>query len=114
MSDLRDILRASARLAVLRFLAEDTDYRLNTSVLQELLTAIGLDMTRAEVDTLCLWLAERDLVAIEFVASVKVVRLETRGGDVVAGRTVVEGVKRPLPGDIMRGAANAASDLLRS
>ncbi len=112
MSAVSEILRSSARLAALRFLAEDSDYRINTSVLQELLTAIGLDMTRAEVETLCAWLSERDLVAMETVGTVKVARLAPRGADVVAGRVVVEGVKRPSPGDIMMGAANAARGVL--
>lgn len=112
MSDIKEILRASARLAVLRFLHEDGDYRQNTSVLQDLLTGIGLDMTRAELETLCAWLAERDLVALERMGHVTVVRLEPRGADVVQGRAVVEGVKRPSPADVMRGAANAARGLL--
>ena len=91
-------MRASARLAILRFLAEDSDYRLNTSLLQDGLTEIGLDMTRGQIETECAWLEERDLVAVEAVGPVKVVRLLERGADVSAGRVLVDGVKRPGPG----------------
>jgi hypothetical protein len=95
---LRDILRASARLAILRFLADDSDYRLNTSVLEDALVAIGLDLTRGQIETECAWLEERDCVASERVGTVTVIRLTERGGDVAAGRVRVEGVKRPGPG----------------
>lgn len=95
---IKEIMRASARLAILRFLSEDSDYRLNTSLLQDALTAIGLDMTRAQVETECAWLEERDLVAIEAVGAVKVIRLKERGADVASGQVLVEGVKRPGPG----------------
>lgn len=98
MNPLKDVLLASARLAVLRFLAEDNDYKLNTSVLQDGLEAIGLDMTRAQVETICDWLAERDLVAVSMVGAVKVVKLLERGADVATGRVQVEGIKRPGPG----------------
>lgn len=91
-------MRASARLAILRFLLEDSDYRLNTSLLQDGLTSIGLDMTRGQIETECAWLEERDLVAVETVGPVKVVRLLERGADVAAGRVLVDGVKRPGPG----------------
>jgi len=112
MADIREIVRSSARLAVLRYLGESPSYHSNTSVVQEWLATIALDMTRGEVETLCAWLAERDLVTVESIDTIKVVRLSTRGADVVAGRVVVDGVKRPSPGDVMRGAANAARSLL--
>ena len=114
MIDIKDILRANARLAVLRFLADDGGYRLSISLLQDLLGTITLDLTRAEVETLCDWLAERDLVTIDptGVGDVTAVRLTPRGADVVAGRVVVAGVKRPSPGDVMSAAANGARSLL--
>lgn len=98
MNPLKDVMLASARLAILRFLVEDSDYRLNTSVLQDALTAIGLDMTRAQIDTMCAWLAERDLVSVEMVGAVKVVQLLERGANVASGREQVDGIKRPGPG----------------
>lgn len=98
MNPIKEVMITSARLALLRFLADDSDYKLNTSVLQDGLEAIGLDMTRAQVETICDWLAERDLVTVTLVGSVKVVTLLERGADVAAGRIRVDGIKRPSPG----------------
>lgn len=98
MNPLKEVMIPSARLALLRFLSDDNDYKLNTSVLQDGLEAIGLDMTRAQVETICDWLADRDLVTVSLVGSVKVVTLLERGADVAAGRVRIDGIKRPAPG----------------
>lgn len=98
MSVTSDILRASARLAILRSLAASGDYKLNTSVLQDALDDIGLSMTRGQVETECAWLAERDCVATSRHESAVVVVLTERGGNVASGREIVEGIKRPRPG----------------
>ena len=99
MIDIKDKLIASARLAILRFLAEDSDYKLNSSILEDALAAIGLDMTRVQIETMCAWLAERDLVKTEQRGSVLVVTLTARGGHVVSGHVRIDGIKRPAPGE---------------
>ena len=38
MNNVQDIFTKNRRLAILRFLAEDQDYSLNTSVLQDLMS----------------------------------------------------------------------------
>ena len=105
---MSNVITESARLAILRFLAEDVDYSHNTSVLQDLLDQIGFGMSRDQVATLCEWLAEQGLVEIGCVGSIIVVILTQRGVDVAAGRARAPGVKRPSPSDIMGAASNAA------
>ena len=86
------------RCAFLRFLADDPDYSLNTSVLQTALAAIGHGVSRDQIETDAAWLEEQGLVAREDLGGIVVVTLTQRGADVAAGRTVVPGVKRPGPG----------------
>jgi len=107
-----DVIIESARLAILRFLADDADYAHNTSVLQDLLGTIGFGMSRDQVETQCAWLAEQGLAVTDRRGAVTVVTLTSRGLDVAAGRARVPGVRRPSPMDIMAAASNAARDRL--
>lgn len=86
------------RCALLRFLADDPDYSLNTSILQTVLEAIGHGVSRDQIDTDAAWLEEQGLVDREDLGGIVVVKLTRRGLDVAAGRTVAPGVKRPGPG----------------
>ncbi len=95
--EYRQLITENQRLAVLKFLKDDSDYTLNTSILQDGLTAIGLDITRDKMETEVGWLAEQGLVEIEHYRTVTVARLTGRGLDVAEGRAVVPGVKRPRP-----------------
>jgi hypothetical protein len=97
MSTFRDLVQEDRRLVILRFLAEDPGYTLNTSVLQDGLCGVGHSVSRDEVATLAAWLAEQGLAEVEKVGPVTVVRLTARGADVAAGRALVPGVKRPMP-----------------
>ncbi|MEG2140817.1 MAG: ArsR family transcriptional regulator [Bilophila sp.] len=85
------------RCAFLRFLAEDPDYALNTSLLQSALEAIGHGVSRDQVNTDAAWLEEQGLVSREDLGGIVVVTLTQRGSDVAAGRATVPGVKRPGP-----------------
>lgn len=95
--EYRQLITENQRLAVLKFLKDDSDYTLNTSILQDGLTAIGLDISQDKLETEVNWLAEQGLVEIEHFKSVTVVWLTGRGLDVAEGRAVVPGVKRPRP-----------------
>lgn len=95
--EYRQLITENQRLAVLKFLKDDSDYTLNTSILQDGLTAIGLDISRDKLETEVNWLAEQGLVEIEHYRMVTVVRLTGRGLDVAEGHAVVPGVKRPRP-----------------
>lgn len=86
------------RCAFLRFLADNADYAMNTSVLQSALEAIGHGVSRDVVNGDAAWLEEQGLASCEDLGGIIVVKLTQRGADVAAGRAVVPGVKRPGPG----------------
>lgn len=90
-----DLLSQDRRLVILRFLNEDTDRTLNTSILQDALDRVGHGCSRDCVETECSWLAEQGLVEAEKIGPVTVVRLTGRGQDVAEGKATVPGVKRP-------------------
>ena len=93
--EYQQLITENQRLAVLKFLRDDNDYTQNTSILQDGLTAIGLDISRDKLETEVSWLAEQGLVEIEHYRTVTVVKLTGRGLDVAEGRARVPGVKRP-------------------
>lgn len=95
--EYQQLITENQRLAVLKFLRDDNDYTQNTSILQDGLTAIGLDISRDKLETEVSWLAEQGLVEIEHYRTVTVVKLTGRGLDVAEGRARVPGVKRPHP-----------------
>ena len=93
----QQIQAENRRCAFLRFLMEDVDYSLNTSLLQSALGAIGHGVSRDTVNADAVWLEEQGLVACEDLGGIIVVTLTQRGLDVAEGRAVVPGVKRPGP-----------------
>jgi hypothetical protein len=93
-----DFEQQDRRLVILRLLAEDADYRVNSSILQQALDQFGHSVSRDRLHTDLNWLAEQDLIKCEPVAYVLVVTLSQRGLDVAQGRAQVPGVKRPGPG----------------
>lgn len=95
MNGFTDLLIQDRRLVILRFLAEDQDNKLNTSILQEALDQVGHGVSRDCTETDCAWLAEQGLVTTELVGPVTVVTLTGRGQDVAEGKATVPGVKRP-------------------
>ena len=95
--EYQQLITENQRLAVLKFLRDDNDYTQNTSILQDGLTAIGLDISRDKLETEVSWLAEQGLVEIEHYRTVTVVKLTGRGLDVAEGRARVPGFKRPRP-----------------
>lgn len=86
------------RCAFLRFLGEDQDYAMNTSLLQSALDAVGHGVSRDCVNADAVWLEEQGLVSCENLDGIIVVKITQRGLDVAEGRAVVPGVKRPGPG----------------
>lgn len=90
---------ADLRLVILRLLAEDPDYRINSSILQHSLDLFGHNVSRDKLHTELAWLAEQDLVKCESITSILVASLTQRGLDVAQGRAAVPGVKRPGPGE---------------
>lgn len=86
------------RLVILRLLAEDNDYRVNSSILQQGIELYGHNISRDKLHTELNWLAEQELLTCEPINSVLVVTLTQRGLDVAQGKVRVPGVKRPGPG----------------
>lgn len=87
------------RLVILRLLAEATEYRLNSSIIGDMVVAHGLSATRAQIRTELGWLEEQGLLkAEELIGSLVIATLTERGLDVAAGRASVVGVQRPGPG----------------
>jgi hypothetical protein len=86
------------RLVLLRMLAEDADYKVNTIILQQGLELYGHSVSRDKLHTEVAWLAEQELVKFDQLNSVKIVTLTQRGLDISQGRASVPGVKRPGPG----------------
>ncbi len=97
MNAVQKVFVEDRRLAVLRFLAEDKAYQLNTAMLQEALRAIGHTVSRDEVETQVAWLDEQGLVTVETVGPITVAKLTERGLDCATGACNVPGVKRPGP-----------------
>lgn len=98
MTTFPDFLVEDRRLVILRLLAEQQGYSLNDSVLHDALDRVGHAVPRSIVRDDMSWLSERDLVTFEIIAKrVWVATLTERGADVAAGRSYVEGVKRPGP-----------------
>lgn len=98
MSDMQKLITSNRRLAVLRFLAEDVDYSLNTSVLQSALAHIGHGVSRDVVEADADWLKEQGLVTLEKLdLPITVLTLTVRGLDVSKGLATHPGVDRPQP-----------------
>lgn len=97
---MHDIFTKDQRLVMLRTLAEDC-YDANESILQDVLTAYGHNISRDLVRNHAIWLEEQGLVKIKRIDTGKgeffVLVITQRGLDVAQGRVIVDGVKRPSP-----------------
>jgi len=87
------------RLTILRFLAEDPGYTVNSSMIADVLPEWGHSVSRDALHADLAWLDEQGLIDAHARSSVYVAQLTQRGADVAAGRASVPGVKRPGPGD---------------
>ena len=99
MASYNDRLASHARLAILRFLEDATQYTSNVSMLAALLPDVGLPMTRDQIATEARWLEEQGLVNCEehregFI----IVTATQRGVEAARGIASVPGVERPRPG----------------
>lgn len=93
-----NVVAADRRLTILKLLADSDGYAANEYLLQSALEGFGHAVGQDRLRTELAWLAEQSLVVVLDVAQVNIAKLTARGGDVVAGRTSVPGVKRPGPG----------------
>jgi hypothetical protein len=94
---MRDIIREDARLVMLRALHDETNYTLNSSLLQQHLEAWGIARPREWVHEELRYLERLGAVTCVSGGSVIVARLQAKGVEHVERRLVIEGVKRPSP-----------------
>lgn len=99
MKPFAERIREDRRLVILRLLAEQPGYTINSSTLLVGLRHLGLACTRADVIDDLDRLATEALVRVERieVGSLSVATLLARGLEVVSGELVVPGVARPSP-----------------
>lgn len=97
---MEDIIREEARLVILRLLHDETDGRLNSSLLQSILEAqYGINRPRHWVHGQIRYLEELGAVKVAEAHSILVSEITRLGADHVERRTVLEGVKRPARKD---------------
>ncbi len=95
-----DVYDQSARLAIIRFLCEQADYRLSDSMIDDLLvTRYAINRGRAYVRTQLAWL-ENSAGAVRNINNGNAIisELTPAGMDHVLRRHVLPGIKRPGAG----------------
>lgn len=98
---LATIIEQEARLVVLRTLAEQSDLRLNSSLLRDdLAERWAINRTREWLHVQLAYLADIGAVTLTQVGSVRIATLTARGLDHVEHRVVLDGVKRPSPPEV--------------
>lgn len=91
-------LREHRRLSILIYLAAAPGYAANASILQDVLTGLGLSATSDQVAAELAWLGEQDLVRLSGGPSLPVATATLRGIEVAQGLAQHPGVRRPRPG----------------
>lgn len=95
---LSSIIEQEARLIVLRTLAEQSDRRLNSSLLQaDLAERWGIAKSRDWLHEQLRYLADIGAATVTEMGSVRIAELTAKGLDHVERRIVLAGVKRPSP-----------------
>ena len=89
------IIREEARLILLRALEAESDGRLNSELLRQVLESYGVTRSREWVHDELNWLATMGAVSVIEAGTVRVATLLAKGSDHVNRRLVIEGVKRP-------------------
>lgn len=95
-----DAYDESARLCILRSLAEQTDYRLTDSMIDDLLvTRYAINRGRGYIRSQLAWLeSQAGAVRSEQAGTVIICVLTEAGADHVMKRRVLPGIKRPSAG----------------
>lgn len=95
--DYASHFNAHLRITVLRLLASQAGYQLNSSLLVDGCESMGLTISRDTMRTQLAWLAEQGLITTTEVGHLVIARLTERGHECAQGRVVVPGVKTPGP-----------------
>lgn len=98
--DMDQIIRAEARLIILKALAEQVDERLNSSLILPVLETFGIRKTREWVHDELAWLESMGAVKLTRAGSILVAALTEKGSHHLERRIAIEGIKRPSrPGE---------------
>lgn len=98
MSAYQKLVQEDRRLALLTLLAQDADYAINDSILQDALALYGHSISKDRLLADLDWLEEQGLISVEHVLNTHIAKLTQRGLDVSEGKVITTGVKRPSPG----------------
>ena len=94
-NDFNEFLTGDARLIILKALAEQTDGRLNETILAATLDTFGHRRSRDWVRTQLRALSDLGAVRLSEAGSVLIAEVTRMGIDHVERRAVIEGVARP-------------------
>ena len=83
------------RLAILRHLAECSEYTSNASILGDVLRGVGLVASRDQIVTELTWLKEQAMVSLEDNGGFIVVTATQSGVEIASGITTHPGIQRP-------------------
>ncbi|MBI1495388.1 hypothetical protein H1D41_17230 [Rhodobacteraceae bacterium MYP1-1] len=93
-----DSYNETVRLTVLKALAEETDYRLNDTMLMAVLQAFAINRSRDYLRNELSWLeTEVQAVKLTKAGTAVIAELTERGLDHVERRVVLTGVRKPSP-----------------
>lgn len=95
MNDMGDIQSQHARLIILRALAKEAGYTLNSSMLADELATFAILRPREWVHAQIDFLAGSEAISFTSAGSVRICVLRQRGLDHVERRVAIEGIKRP-------------------
>lgn len=97
MSDYAGEVRKHRRLAILRHLEACPEYTANASLLQSVLTAVGISSTRDQVVTEIVWLTENGFATHIDHGDFMVVVATQRGAEIARGLATHPEIQRPRP-----------------
>lgn len=98
MNDLKTLVEADRRLAILRVLRESNGYSASDALLRMMLEQLGHRAGMDAVQADLAWLRDAGLLSLSVVGGVYLAALTARGEDVALGRTQVPGVAHLIPG----------------
>lgn len=97
MINSQDVNAEHRRLLILQLLKQDPDYRIDSSLLGDLLKMRGQSVPSAVLRGDLAWLENQRLVSTEEIAGVTIAILRNDGAEVADGVMSYPGIARPRP-----------------
>lgn len=85
------------RLAILRHLAECSEYTSNASILGDVLRGVGLVASRDQIVTELTWLKDQSMVTLEDNDGFVIATATQAGVEIARGISTHPGIQRPRP-----------------